>query len=58
MTNIALLLICLCVGVALGRRYLRSVVSDTGTDNFVQSVALPAQLLLQMHDAHLRREGV
>ena len=37
---------------------LRSVTGDTGANNFVQSVAQPAQLLLQMHDAHLRREGV
>jgi hypothetical protein len=57
-TNIVLLLLCLFVGVALGRRYLRSVTGDTGANNFVQSVAQPAQLLLQMHDAHLRREGV
>jgi hypothetical protein len=58
MTNIALLVVCLCVAVALGRRYLRSVAGDTGANSFVQSVALPAPLLLQMHDAHLRREGV
>ncbi len=58
MTNIALLVVCLCFAVALGQRYLRSVTGDTAADNFIQSVVLPAGILLQMHDAHLRREGV
>jgi predicted permease len=55
-SNIMLLFVCLCLGVVLGHR--RCLPPDTPAvlNSFILFVSLPALILLQVHDIHLRPE--